>query len=547
VIPPSHNSARRPRLAGLGLVLALGLASASARATTLLETTQGVIGRGIAGPKGPAADAAQQHVDAREWSDAARAWAEAAGAGADPAALLWEIACLVRADQDQAAQEATRGLLATGPHDAVILLMAAWVLNELGQPGQAAHLLDDFPSSHPDALGAAVLRMRAYTQDDALRKAARVRRTTLRRDDLDAWFWLEVGLEDAWANVPDAGLTLERATRTTGATAFHSVVRMRYLEGAGQREAAVDEGLRAMARFPSDNVLPHVLASLARYPEGEARLQAVMQAQPDHPAGNAVLGLILLGRDDRAAALHLERAIAHGEVEPELYLALGQALVAVGDEPLALVRLQSGAALHPEHPVLLTTALAMAHAAGDQVAQLGLLDTMATVGGARPETGRAALLVATNLNPSQVESEWTDALTATPDVLLAPGVLRELVQGEALASLGRAPEAELAFSRAVATRSSDVLSLAALLRFQLRNRPALPSDGGGGHGLVGLATSAAGDDAAALCLVAAALWEGGQEAQAIELLSRAVAFDPDDASARDRLGRWRSAFAAESP
>lgn len=541
------TSTRRPRLAGLGLVWALGWRPASADATTLLETTQGVIGRGIAEPVGPAAAVAQAHVDDREWEEAARAWAEAAGAGADPAALLWEVACLVRADQDQAAQEATLGMLATGPEDPVILLMAAWVLTELGQPGQAATLLDDFPTGHPDALGAAVLRMRAYTQDDNVRKAARVRRATLRRSDLDAWFWLEVGLEDAWANAPDAGLTLERATRTSGATAFHSVVRMRYLEGVGQREAAVDEGLRAMARYPADSVLPHVMASLARYPEAEARLRQSMQSQPDHPAGNAVLGLVLLGRDDRAAAVFLERAIALGEKDPELYLALAQALVAEGDEPTALLRLQGGAALHPEHPVLLTTALAMAHAAGDQVAQLALLDTMATVGGARPETGRAALLVATNLNPAQVETEWSDALTAAPDVLLAPGTLRELVQGEALASLGRGPEAELAFARALATRSSDVVSLAALLRFQLRNRSVAAVGPGGGPGLVHLATSAAGDDAAALCLVAAALWDGGQEAEAIELLSRAVASDPDDASRRDRLGRWRSAFAAESP
>jgi tetratricopeptide (TPR) repeat protein len=542
----SRSSPRRPAALAraTGLLLAL-LSGAPAEATTLLEATQGVVGRGVDAPRGAAATAAQREVEARDWDEAARLWSEAAGADDPLVPLLWEVACLVHGDLDEAAQKATLALLAEGPEDPAVLLMAAWVLHELGHAEQAARLLDDFPRHHADALGADILRMRALTQAGALRKADRVRRRALRREDLDAWFWLEAGLEDAWAGAAEADLLLERATRARGASAFHSVVRMRFLEAEERPGDAVDEGLRAMARYPDDQVLPQVLASILRRPEAEVRLRAALRAQPDHPSGNAVLGIVLMGRDDLAAAAHLQRAIDLGEEDAELFLALSQVLVREGELGLAFAAIQRGAARHPGHPELVATGMAMAHAEGDEGAQLQLLDGMAQAGAERPESARAALLVASNLDPARPATAWTEALQGLPDALLLPGSLRDLVAGEALASLGRGPEAELAYGRALAGRSSDVLSLAAFARFLLV-APAAP-DLARGQALAEQATRAAGDEAAALRVVAAALWDGGQAAQAIDLLARAVARDPDDAAARDRLGRWRSSIPGESP
>jgi predicted Zn-dependent protease len=337
-------------------VIALLLASL-ALATTLIEETQGVVGRDIGVPAG--SESAMAAVAAEEWADSAIQFQALAEADwRDPTANLWWAVALVRSDRAPESERAILHAMTKDPTNPAIYLTAAWSLYEAGAPDQAEKIARTLPTDGPDRVGAVILQIRSLVAQGKPKKALRLRARAQRQGDTDAWFWLEAGVQDSWLGRPGASELLERGLRAEGTVPSHYLVLMHVLMDHDDLDGAIATGHAGVARFPDDLDLVLALGEMllgraGRPAEAVDALAAHVDRHPEHAQAWRTMARAyrLLGDTDQEARA-LRRAIDAGASDPALFQVLARSLSEEGNAEGAIAVLEDGLRLNPEEPAI---------------------------------------------------------------------------------------------------------------------------------------------------------------------------------------------------
>lgn len=520
------------------LLVALAL-SPAATAADLLEATHGVAGRGQVEVAG--SEEAQALVDARDWGAAARRWrglALSTELDREQRALAhtWTAVSQVHAGDYDAAQSELLGAMLLSPGEPRTLLVAAWLLSEVGGGKAAIRLLREFPEDHPDAVGAELLRMRAWTMEGRHRRALRVRLAAEQAGRTDAWFWLEAGMEAAFRGDPETLVLLERATRAEGSDVLHASVYLRVLYELGLDEQAAEVAVAAANRFGDDPDLLATLEWLLAQPEGATRFAEALPRDGVPHFMSSLLGTWFWqeGQPDRARPL-LESASADPEAPARLLGMWARSVDSTEGPAAAAAVLLDAVARFPQQDslreALVDSALRsrepeLACAAADRLgsqaplrlvlaaheAALGLGDAEAALRWAR-EAGEAGL------------SSWDAAH----------------LEARALALLGRGADALAAYERGLAGAPDDPQILGDFASFLLAPPVGVAAQPERARALAERALSeVGGDDSRFLGVLAEACWQTGDRARALSLQRRAVDLEPSDSELTRRLHRYEA-------
>ncbi|MEL6344009.1 MAG: hypothetical protein AAFV53_12895 [Myxococcota bacterium] len=500
----------------------------------LLEETRGVVGRGI----GEVDPLAEQLVDEGRWDEATVVWKQGALAGSVESGL-WAIVSALRAENEDAAQEATIIALETSGGDPRVLLAAAWLLNEAGAHKEAYRLLKKYPIDAPDAEGALVLRLRALMLDQRVRKSLRLRRKALRDGQrVDAWFWFELGLEDSWRNKPEATAHMRRALSARNVSGLHYHLLMLHLAEQGEIAEAVEVGVQGMARFPDEPAVGFGLIGLCQEPEARAALEAIVIDQPNRPIPHAVLGTLLFAEEQSAqAAVHLQAAVDNGEDRPSMYRMLAEAHVASDHQQAAWTTLSGGVGKHPDDLRLWRDLFAL----GQEQQRLG--DALRLSEAAWTRGLRHAFLVdisyqaANDLDDLDVALTWSDRSVGL-DGRRWQGLLQRALT---LSRLGRGQEALAAYEEALQLEPEEPQLLNNLAWFLLEpSGDVTPDPDRALHLAEEAVANAEAPVPAYLDTLARALWELGDQDRARELQRQAAELDPANEHIRNTLQRYET-------
>lgn len=319
----------------LGILLLHG----PARATSLLEASGGVIGRGEAFGSAQAERQARALVEEGDWARAALAWAEArrAGARAETAAS-WEVVALARAGEWELARLSALAAVARAPDSTEARLSFAWLMCEGGDPGTARKVARGYPLQGEDSVGVAVLELRSFHQKGRWGRAARARHRALAGQRIDAWLWLESGMGRLAQGDPEGLTDLEHATRAPGAGAPHALALAELRRSLGDTTLALRLAATGMERFPEDLRFPSLAVELA-LPDPEI-LDRLVSAEPERAALRELRGALRLSQDDPLGAREeLSRAAELGRRTAASFAlrARGEAMLGQVDQALALL------------------------------------------------------------------------------------------------------------------------------------------------------------------------------------------------------------------
>ncbi len=427
-----------------------------AQATSLLEETQGVVGRGIEPPLG--SEAAMAAVEAKDWPEAIAKWETLSGETAGTAADLWWAVSLVRADRAPESERAILHALQKDPMNASIYLTAAWTLYEAGAPEQAEKLARTLPMDGPDHVGAVILRIRSLVAQGKPKKALRLRAQAQRDGETDAWFWLEAGVQDSWLGRDDAPELLARGLRAEGTVPSNYLVLMHVLLDRDDVDAAIATGHAGIARFPDDLelvlALGEVLLGRAGRPaEAVDALAEHVGRHPEHALAWRTMARAyrLLGDTDEEAQA-LRRAIDAGASEPALFQVLARSLKEDGNPEAAIAVLEDGLRLNPDETAIVEDLFDAATQAGEPKLVLRLAERMESAGRVDARIAEESFLAATQASQPNDALHWAQVMVG-----LVGETDRSLdMLARAYWDLGEVQRAVETERRAVALAPSDV-------------------------------------------------------------------------------------------
>jgi predicted Zn-dependent protease len=395
-------------------VIAFLLASV-ASAFSLVEETQGVVGRNLGVPAG--SESAMAAVAVEDWADAATQFESLARADmTDITANLWWAVSLVRADRAPESERAILHAIQKDATNSAIYLTAAWSLYEGGAPEQAEKIARTLPVDGPDRVGAVILRIRSLVAQGKAKKALRLRADAQANGDTDAWFWLESGVQDSWLGRPGASELLERGLRAEGAVAAHYLVLMHVLVDRDDVDRAIATGNAGVARFPDDLdlvlALSEILLGRAGRPAEALDVLALhVDRHPEHaPAWLTMARAYRLLGDADQEAQALRRAIDAGASEPGLFLVLARALLEDGNTEEAIAVLEDGLRLNPEEPAIFDDLFEATAQLGDPKRVLRLAQRMETKGQVDARVAEESFLAATRANLPHDALYWAQVL-----------------------------------------------------------------------------------------------------------------------------------------
>jgi predicted Zn-dependent protease len=393
------------------------LLASVASAFSLIEETQGVVGRGIGVPAG--SDQAMAAVATEDWGDAATQFESLAHADTrDVTADLWWAVSLVRANRAPDSEKAILHAIQKDPTNAAVYLTAAWSLYEAGAPEQAEKIADTVPADGPDRVGAVILQIRSLVAQGKAKKALKLRAEAQANGDTDAWFWLEAGIQDSWLGRPDARELLERGLRTDGTVPAHYLVLMHVLADHDDLEDAIATGHAGVARFPDDLDLvlafgEILLGRAGRPAEAIDVLAEHVERHPEHAAAWRTMARAyrLLGDSDLEAQA-LRRAIDAGASEPALFQVLAKSLSEEGNAEGAIAVLEDGLRLNPEEPAIVEDLFDATAKLGDPKRVLRLAQRMESKGQVDARVAEESFLAATRANLPHDALHWAQVLVA---------------------------------------------------------------------------------------------------------------------------------------
>lgn len=507
-----------------------------AHAADMLEETRGVVGRDMVLPSGTAW--AEALIDSGQWDKALIAWQGLALINKDPDAAMWAIVCAVRAGDPEAAQAATFMAMDIAEGDPRILLTAAWLLNEGGAHREAAKLVQDYPEAAPDAEGALIMQMRAWMMAGKIRKSLRLRRQMMQASQLDAWFWFEIGLEDAWRKQPEALDHMRQSVRASNAGPAHYQLLVQYLSDQGRAQEAVVTGMEGMQRFPSSGQLGLTVLELSQHSAGRVALEDMLAEQPDHARAQAMLGMVLLADGEPVDALpHLNVAVEEGEDRPAMYLLLAEAHLAADQPEASWDSLASGVTAHPEDTSLWRELFGLSDAVSRQGDSLALYEDAWQQGVHKTFLVDLAYQAASDIDELELALQWSDRGLGIPGHSWQGLSQRALV----LTRLERGAEALTAYEEALQIEPREPMLLNNLAWFLLEPSGDVEPDPVRARSLAEAAVQHAEQPQPAyLDTLARALWEQGERRRAIELQRQAAALDPENEHIRNTLQQYET-------
>jgi predicted Zn-dependent protease len=396
-------------------VIVLALLASAAFATSLVEETKGVVGRGMSVPVDSAA--AMAAVEAEAWDDAATQFEIlSATEPDDPTADLWWAVSLVRAGRAPESEHAILRAMAKDPSNPTIYLTAAWSLYEAGAPEQAEKIAKNIPAVGPDHVGAIILRIRSLVAQGKPKPALRLRAKAQRQGLTDAWFWLEAGVQDSWLGRDDAPELLERGLRAEGTVPSNYLVLMRVLIDRDDVDRAIATGRAGIARFPDDLDLVLALGEIllgraGRPAEALDALADHVGRHPEHALAWRTMARAyrLLGDADEEAQA-LRRAIDAGASEPALFQVLAKALQDDGNAEGAIAVLEDGLRLNPDERSIVEDLFAATAEVGDPKRLLRLAQRLETKGQVDARVAEASFHAAIKANLPSDALHWAQVL-----------------------------------------------------------------------------------------------------------------------------------------
>lgn len=514
----------------------IGALMSTAMAADMLVETQGVFGRGIAVPED--LHWAETLVDSEQWDDALIAWQGLALSRNDADAALWAIVSAVQGGDQESAQAATYLAMELPGYDPRILLAAAWLLNESGEHRDAAKLVRSYPVNAPDSEGATILRMRALMMAGKHRKALRVRRQALQDGASDAWFWLELGLEDAWRERGDPTAHLQQSIRSRNAGPTHYRILAQYLMDVDQVEQGLRTGLDGLRRFPTSVELSIAMLEMTRFGAGRQALTDLLEDEPTDATARAVLGMVLFADGAPAdAAVNLAVAVQGGQDQPAMYRMLAEAHMAAAQSADAWDALVLGVEQHPDESNLWRTLYRVSYTDSRQGEALALTEAAWQRGVQRDFLVDFAYQTASDIDELELALQWSDrglGLSGRQWEGLAQHAL-------ALTRLGRGQEALVTYEEALQLRPQEPQLLNNLAWLLLEPGEGIEPDVERAQALAEAAVRHAEEPHPAyLDTLARVLWEKGDRVHAIELQRQAVDLAPDNEEIRNTLQQYET-------
>lgn len=520
------------------ILVALAL-NPAAPAAELLKATHGVAGRELEPLEG--AEEAEAFVEERDWKEAARRWRRLAlstSLDRDERALAhtWSAVSHVQASDYDAAQGELLGAMLLDPGEPRTLLVAAWLLTEVGGGKEAVRLLRDFPDDHPDAVGAELLRMRAWTMEGRQRRALRVRLAAEEAGRTDAWFWLEAGMEAAFKGDPETLVLLERATRAEGSGVLHASVYLRVLYELGLDEEAAAVAVAAANRFGDDPDLRVTLEWLLAQPEGASRFAEALPPDGVPHFMSSLLGTWFWqeGQPDRARPL-LESAAADPEAPARLLSMWARSVDSTEGPAAAAAVLLQAVERFPQQVALRGALVDTALRSREPELTCAAADRLGAQAPLR--LVMAAHEAALDLGDGEGALRW--ARLAGQAGL--PSWDASHLEARALARLGRGAEALAAYEFGLAGAPDDPQLLGDFAQFLLAPPADVAAQPERARLLAERALSeAGGDDSRFLGVLAEACWQTGDRTRALNLQQRAVDLAPSDSELTRRLHRYEA-------
>ena len=236
--------------------------------------------------------------------------------------------------------------LVTHSTDARALFDAGYVADHQDQLDRAAgfyrRALDANPNSFESHLALGLLLARQGKKDEA--RTELLAATTLdpgtAGPTLKARAWralarLDDPGPDGQGNVTLASNELLEALKLTPETTEDTLLAADLAEASGQHDTAEAAYRRILAANPksvqADSGLAHVLIQRKQYADAEKLLRAAIQQDPEDPALNAQLAMVLAAQDDADALPLLQKLHGAHPTDPAITRMLAQVLAQAGD------------------------------------------------------------------------------------------------------------------------------------------------------------------------------------------------------------------------
>jgi tetratricopeptide (TPR) repeat protein len=166
------------------------------------------------------------------------------------------------------------------------------------------------------------------------------------------------GMLEAQKKYPEAIAIAEKLQRLVPESGDGWVRKGRLLAKQGDKAGAIEQYAIALQKAPhSADVLKTLIGlelSEKRYDEAQARLQSILNDNPEHPSANDLLGVVyMLQKDFAAAEAAFERQIELRPDDPAGYVRLGQFHIARDDLAAATRDYERGLEVLPGNPGLM--------------------------------------------------------------------------------------------------------------------------------------------------------------------------------------------------
>ena len=200
-----------------------------------------------------------------------------------------------------------------------VLILEAWLLNEMQQGQKLETLLQDFPVDHLDYSGALIVQLNALTLDGKLRKRDKLWQG-IDAQSMSPWLWWHRGQLEKPEN---KGHYLKQAVEMNKADAAHYKAYAKYLLNLKEPQSSLQVLVQGLSQFPSSLSLTSLAIAISKETDALEWLKQQATVFPEHTKIQWLLGSVHLSKKEYDQAWPLfTRALWSGDDSPLLKVAL---------------------------------------------------------------------------------------------------------------------------------------------------------------------------------------------------------------------------------
>ena len=306
------------------------------QAQTLLEASQGRVGRGISweptydelvspGIK-DCIDTQQLNNDWIRCGAVWEKWAVQQQENTDDRSygVMWSVVCYLRGNDTSEAYRVFGYLLPEieGVYSSKLysyIILESWLLQQAGADKSVLKLIQDFPVDNPDVIGVNIVHLNILDDMRKKRKRDHLIEGVVSKGQTDAWFWWHLALasrdgqETERQEVEDLFV---RSVQADNVSPFQYLDFVEWLERSGNVDGVLRYGLDGIRVFPNNDRLLQQMLHFAHTDVGLHLLENKVQAFPEHSKAQLLLGMVYWEQQQTSKAIeHLEQAALIGEKE----------------------------------------------------------------------------------------------------------------------------------------------------------------------------------------------------------------------------------------